>query len=154
MTALSITASGRQAQPVNATASADVTLPQEPHAALAVDTTDAVGTIFVDSNENGHADTGGDLIEFIIQLTNVGNVVLSNIVTNDPLFGGSLGAPQGGFGDNLLDPGETWVWQKNHSLSAADVAALHVVNDVTVTALDPASNTVTAHSVWDQLLPA
>jgi large repetitive protein len=94
-------AEGPQAQPVSDDASADTTLPPPPPATLmTLDKSDAQGTHFVDSNENGSADTGdgtsGDLIQFIIRLENVGGVALTDVVVDDPLLGGPLGLPDGG----------------------------------------------------------
>ena len=156
--ALNNTASASTAQGATDSDSASVTVVQPPHADMTLDKSDAVGTIFVDANENGVGDTGdgttsGDLIEFVIQLKNVGNVPLSSVVVNDPLFGGVLGGPDGGDANNILDVGETWTWVRNHPLTTADVAAGHVLNSATATAHDPANNTVTATAFWDQVFP-
>ena len=64
---------------------------------MTLDKSDAQGTHFVDSNENGSADTGtgtsGDLIQFIVRLENVSGVALTDVVVDDPLLGGPLAFP-------------------------------------------------------------
>jgi len=39
---------------------------------MTLNISDAVGTVFVDSNGNGHAEQGADLIEWVYALTNTG----------------------------------------------------------------------------------
>src|SRR5829696_7064555 len=153
---------GPQAQPVTDAASADTALPPPPPATLmTLDKSDLQGTHFVDSNENGSADTGdgtsGDLIQFIIRLENVGGVALTDVVVDDPLLGGPLGLPDGGDANGILDPGEIWGWSRNYFITADDATALNnggaVHNVATVTAHDPSSNVVTVTAVWDQFFP-
>jgi uncharacterized repeat protein (TIGR01451 family) len=126
---------------------------------MTLDKSDAQGTHFVDSNENGSADTGdgtsGDLIQFIIRLENVSGVALHDVVVNDPLLGGPLPAPAGD--DGVLDPGEVWGWSINYFITEDDATTLNnggaVHNVATVTAHDPSNNVVTATAVWDQFFP-
>jgi uncharacterized repeat protein (TIGR01451 family) len=155
-------AEGPQAQPVSDDASADTTLPPPPPATLmTLDKSDAQGTHFVDSNENGSADTGdgtsGDLIQFIIRLENVGGVALTDVVVDDPLLGGPLGLPDGGDANGILDPGEVWGWSRNYFITEADATTLNnggaVHNVATVTAHDPSNNVVTVTATWDQFFP-
>ncbi|MFL5224319.1 MAG: hypothetical protein ACJ8CH_12665 [Microvirga sp.] len=147
-------AQGPQAQAVSDDASADTALPPPPPAALmTLDKSDLQGTIFVDSNENGSADTGtgtsGDLIEYVISLKNVSSVDLSSITLDDPLLGGLLGPPDGDANnDGILSVGESWSWVRNYFITAADATNLNnggaVHNVATATAHDPSSNVVTA----------
>src|SRR5262249_59527025 len=86
---------------------------------MVLDKSDQVGTHFVDENENGLADTtgSGNLIQYIVVLRNPGNVSFHNVVVDDPLLAGPLGGPDGGDVNNMLDPGETWVWERNYFIT-------------------------------------
>ena len=150
------TASVTTAQGASANDSASVEVEQPAVAAITLDKSDAVGTIFVDANEDGHADAGGDLIQYIFVLENVGTVPISNVVLDDPLLGGTVTNLDGGDLNNndILDVGETWIYSQNYFLTAADVAAGHVENDATATGLDPTNNVVSVMAHYDQLLPA
>jgi hypothetical protein len=117
-----------------------------------------VGTHFVDQNENGIADTtgSGDLIQYIIMLTNTGNVAVNNVVVSDSLL--TLGAPSGDVGnDGNLGVGETWLWDMNYFITDADAATLNgggaVHNEVTADGLDPSNNPVHAIAEYDQFFP-
>jgi len=140
------TASVTTAEGVSATASASITV----GAALVMDKSDAVGTTWVDSNENGQADAGIDLIVFAFSLTNNANVTLSDIVINDPLLGGIL---SGSGVPTELDAGETTTFAINYFLTQDDVDAHHVFNSATASAHDPSNNFVNALAQFDVLLP-
>ena len=80
---------------------------------MTLDKSDLQGTIFVDFQRNGSADTGtgtsGDLIEYVISLKNVSSVDLTSITLDDPLLGGLLGPPDGDANnDGILSAGELW----------------------------------------------
>jgi len=143
------TASVTTAQGASANGSASV--PVEQPAVLALDISDAVGTRFVDSNENGHANAG-ELIEWTFSLKNIGSSSLSNVLLTD-LLGESATGPDSPDLNGLLDPGETWIFSHNHTLTVADVSAGHVSNDATATALDPTSHAVSVMAHYDVLLP-
>ena len=117
---------------------------------LVMDKSDAVGTTWVDSNENGQADAGIDLIVFAFSLTNNANVTLSDIVINDPLLGGIL---SGSGVPTELDAGETTTFAINYFLTQDDVDAHHVFNSATASAHDPSNNFVNALAQFDVLLP-
>jgi uncharacterized repeat protein (TIGR01451 family) len=126
-------------------ASVAVTLPP----AIALEKT----SLFVDSNENGVADTGGDLIQYVFVVSNLGGVGLTNVALIDPLLGGAIPGPDSPDGNGILDVGESWVYSKNYFLTAADVAAHEVSNDASVTALDPMSLIVSDAAHLVTLLP-
>ena len=82
------TASATTDQGATSNDTASVEVVQPPVAALFLDKSDDVGTHFVDADEDGVVDADGDLIQFAFQITNTGNVVLHDVVINDPLLGG------------------------------------------------------------------
>jgi uncharacterized repeat protein (TIGR01451 family) len=136
-------------QGASASDSASVTVVQPTIVAMTFDKSDAVGTVFVDNNENGHPDVGTDLIEWVLQVNNTGTVALHDIAIDDPLLGGSIsGLP------STLAPGAFANVAINHFLTSSDVAAGHVFNSATATALDPSNNLITVMAHYDQLLPA
>jgi uncharacterized repeat protein (TIGR01451 family) len=119
---------------------------------MTLDKSNAQGTHFVDTNEDGNADVG-EFIQFTFALANTGGMALHNVVLTDPLLGGVVSIPDSADANGLLDAGETWTSAHNYALTAADIAAGHVENDASATALDPADNVVTATAHFDFLLP-
>ena len=102
--------------------------------------------------ENGVADIGdgttsGDLIQWILQIHNTGTVALHDVTFHDPLLGGTIAGPA------VFNPGDFGGASINYFLTADDVAAHHVLNEATVTALDPMNNLITVMAHYDQLLP-
>jgi uncharacterized repeat protein (TIGR01451 family) len=114
--------------------------------------------MFIDSNEDGNADPG-ELIEYIFVVTNDTGQALTSVVLDDPLLGGPLAGPEhddaGGVGnnDNVLDPGEGWLYRAVYTLTGDDVGTGFVSNDATVTGFDPMTNMVSATAHLDTLLP-
>ena len=145
------TALGPQGQTAGGNASTDVALPQPPAPAMSLDMST---TQFVDNNENNVADDG-DLIQFGILLKNLSGDTLTNIMVSDSLgaAAGSLQTPIPASLDPHGSPGDTWPSTYNFFLGASDIAAGHVSDDLTVTALDSQGHaqSVTAH--WDQVFP-
>ncbi len=117
-------------------------------AALALDKSDAVGTHFIDHDEDGVVDSDGDLIQYAFQITNTGGLALHDVVINDPLLGGQI------YGPEVLDPGESFAFTLNYFLNAADVTAGHVENTATASGLDPSNNLISIMAHYDQLLSA
>ena len=132
----------------------DVALPQAP--GMTLDISDRVGTRWVDANGNGVADADGDFIQFSVVLRNVTENTLTSLAASD-LLGEAVAA-------NLRPPvpasltpvnteGEAWFSSYSHVLTAADVAAGHVFEELTVTALDWQSHSRAVSAHWDQWLP-
>jgi uncharacterized repeat protein (TIGR01451 family) len=160
---LTNTASAGTAQGATDSDSASVTVVQPPHAAMMLDKSDAVGTHYVDAGESGTPDgngVNGDLIQYIVVLTNTGNVSINDVVVEDKVEGAlfALGAPSGDVGnDGDLGVGEMWVWDKNYFITAADAADLRgggsIHNEVTADGFDPSNNPVHAFAQYDQFFP-
>ena len=140
------TATADSAQTDPELASHAVTVEQPAVASMTLDKSDAVGTHFVDSNEDGNADAGIDLIQYVFQVTNTGGVTLTDIEVDDPLVGPPQSLPD-------LDPGETANYSINYFLTQADVDRGFVHNEASATALDPFSVVVIATTEWDVILP-
>ena len=149
------TALGPQDQPASGSDTNDAALPQPPPAAMSLDITDAAGSHFVDHDEDG-VDADGDLIQFAIALNNQSGDTLTDITASDLLGNAVTGnfqspvplslPPRGSVGDS-------WQSSYNHVLTAADVAAGHVLDELTVTGVDSLGHTQTVMAEWDQLLP-
>ena len=137
------TATGPQNQPASGSDSSDVSLPH-----LALDISDLAGTIFVDHDEDG-VDADGDLIEFAITLKNLSGGTLTNITVSDLL--GDVGATSPAVPASLA-PGAEWHSAYNHFLTAADLAAGHVFDKLTVTATDSQNHAHTIMAEWNQVL--
>ncbi|MDN3205969.1 DUF7507 domain-containing protein, partial [Algoriphagus sediminis] len=76
----------------------------------------------------------GEVIRYTIQVENNGNLILDNIVVNDPLISGSpLTLTDGDTNSNdSLDPIETWTYEANYTVTQADIDAGGVNNSATV----------------------
>ena len=67
-------------------------------------------------------DEAGDVINYTITVENTGNTSLTNVTVDDPLLGGDLGTPDSGDnGDNILQVGETWVYNESYTVTQADI---------------------------------
>jgi len=78
--------------------------------------------------------SAGETVNFTIQVENTGNLILDNIVVNDPLISGSPLTLTGGDinSNDLLEPKETWTYEANYSVTQGDIDAGGVNNTVTV----------------------
>lgn len=91
----------------------------------------------------------GSQIQYTFEVTNTGEVPLTNIVVTDPMIGAISGSPIAS-----LAAGATATLTANYTITAADVALGRVVNSAKVTALDPSSNTVediSGNSITDDI---
>ena len=72
----------------------------------------------------------GDVLTYSFEITNTGNMVLTDINVSDPLLGGSVtGSPIGS-----LDPGQSTTLTQTYTLTASDVSSGEVNNTASVTA--------------------
>ncbi len=98
--------------------------------------TPASGGVFETEPEDADEPSGppariGDQVAFIYEVVNLGDVALTNVqVTDDPL-GAVVTMIDQGNGDNVLDPGEKWVYTITINATATGVFR----NDATVTAI-------------------
>jgi uncharacterized repeat protein (TIGR01451 family) len=129
------TASVSTAQGASASDSASVTVVPTPVAALTIDDNDHISQL---SDPGGDGPSVGDPIQFFFEVTNhTGNTLTSLMVTDTQgnAVPGSLQTPipstlgpLGGFNDTF-----------NHFLTATDITAGFVDDDVTVSAIDPST---------------
>ncbi|MBU3724075.1 MAG: DUF11 domain-containing protein [Burkholderiaceae bacterium] len=75
-------------------------------------------------------DEVGDMIHYTIEVSNTGNITLTNVTLQDTLIEDSLdndmnddGVIDGDDGDGLLEVGETWTWQGDYTVTQADMDA-------------------------------
>jgi uncharacterized repeat protein (TIGR01451 family) len=135
------------------------TNPQSASASVTAAAPSTVG-ISIDDNFNtshlvdpgGDGPSVGDLIQFFFQITNLGNTTLTSVAVSDILGDvaapGSLQTPI----PSSLAGNATFVDTFNHHITAGDLAAHHVIDDITVTALDYLSATQTATWHYDFLV--
>ncbi|WP_417939118.1 T9SS sorting signal type C domain-containing protein [Flavobacterium sp. RS13.1] len=79
----------------------------------------------------------GGKIHYTFEVTNTGDVPLTNVVVTDPMIGAISGSPIAS-----LAAGATTTLTADYTITAADVALGRVINSAKVTAVDPSSNTV------------
>ncbi|PKP39801.1 MAG: hypothetical protein CVT96_11560, partial [Bacteroidetes bacterium HGW-Bacteroidetes-13] len=86
-----------------------------------------------DNNDDGTA-AKDEVIEYTFTVSNTGNINLQSIELNDPLLGGIVSGPISGDlnNDNILNVGETWIYQANYTLTQADVDLGSISNQATV----------------------
>src|SRR3954454_15439033 len=128
----------------------DAALPQNPHLTLT-----KMGA-FVDggSEPNGYADPG-ETVHYTFSIENDGNVTLSSLLLSDSLGLELIGPTGGGDSDfdGLLDVGETWTFEGDYGLTAADIAAGTVHNEATASAQGPHGQAVSDDASADTPLP-
>ncbi|MBZ4043343.1 DUF7507 domain-containing protein [Flavobacterium hibisci] len=91
----------------------------------------------------------GGKIRYTFEVTNTGDVPLTNVVVTDPMIGTISGSPIAS-----LAAGATTTLTADYTITAADVALGRVINSAKVTALDPSSNTVediSGNSIGDDI---
>ncbi len=83
-------------------------------------------------------------IDYRIEVSNVGNVVLSHIEVNDPMFGGSLGSPDSGDlnEDGKLDLDEVWIYERSYTANEEDLEYGFIINEVKVSGKTPTGKEV------------
>jgi len=86
--------------------------------------------------DNGDGLQIGDYIDYTLTVTNEGNILLENIVVNDPLLGGNIIGPVGGDlnSNSKLDISEQWVYKSSYYLTKTDLDAGEIVNTATASA--------------------
>jgi uncharacterized repeat protein (TIGR01451 family) len=121
--------------------------PPPPTSGISIDDNNSLSQL---SDPGGDGPSVGDPIQFFFQITNLGNTTLTNVAVSDTLgdaVPGSLQTPV----PSTLAGNATFGDTFNHFLTAADITAGHVVDDITVTALDylTAVQTATWHYDFD-----
>lgn len=120
-------------------------VPSDPSTSI-VEVPDPVGALVADKsavlddvNGNGVADEG-ERIEYTIELTNTGNVTLTDVSANDPMLTGLDPAAVAS-----LAPGDTATFTADpYTVTAEDVAAGAVINVATGSGSTPGGDTVTS----------
>ena len=126
------TATVDTAQTAPESASASVTAPLPLTVGISIDDINNLSQL---SDPGGDGPSVGDPIQFFFQITNLGNTTLTNVAVSDTLGDAVPGSLQTPVPTTLAGNamfGDTF----NHFLTAADISAGHVVDDITVTALD------------------
>jgi len=90
-------------------------------------------------------DEVGDVITYTVTIENDDNVSLDNVSLNDTLVDVSLVTPTGDNGNGILDPGETWTYTYNYTITQDDLDVGQVDN----TATGSAYFGETEYSDWD-----
>ncbi|SNY99786.1 gliding motility-associated C-terminal domain-containing protein [Flagellimonas pacifica] len=77
-----------------------------------------------------------DEIFYEFEVSNQGNIALTNVIINDPLLGGVIPGPISGDDDNdgQLDVNETWMYIVTYFITQQDINNGQVTNQATVTA--------------------
>jgi uncharacterized repeat protein (TIGR01451 family) len=117
----------------------------------ALNVTKAVSS--VTGGTGGSADSAGDVINYVIDLQNTGNVQLTGITVTDPnATGGVQAVLSGGFNsgdvdhDNILDVGETWHYTATHTVTQAELDGKGIDSTGAIDGDGDDDNTVTADS--------
>jgi len=98
--------------------------------------------VFADISGDGYAQAG-ELVNYVIVVSNTGNTSISNVVISDPLFVSpnpvvSVNGPLGDISNiGVLDINENWIYTASYVLTQADIDAGAVYNLATVNGVDP-----------------
>ncbi|MEJ0075837.1 MAG: hypothetical protein WDO17_10375 [Alphaproteobacteria bacterium] len=136
------TASVSTAQGASASDSASVTVVQPQTSGVTIDDN---GNLSQLSDPGGDGPSVGDLIQFFFQITNTGTTTLTSMAVSDTLGDAVPGSLQTAVPTTLAG-GAVFVDTFNHTITSADLTAHHVIDDITVTALDPSSTV--QNSTW------
>src|SRR5699024_2013762 len=79
----------------------------------------------------------GEAVVYTFEITNTGNVILSDIVLNDEKLGGNITLE-----NTSLEPGETITVTEEYTVTQADIDNAALENTATVTGIDPEDNGV------------
>jgi uncharacterized repeat protein (TIGR01451 family) len=126
------TASVTTAQGASANDSASVTVVQPLTSGISIDDINSLSQLV---DPGGDGPSVGDLIQFFFQISNLGNTTLTNIAVTDTLGDAVPGQLQTLVPTSLAG-NTTFADTFTHTITAADLTAHHVVDDITVTALD------------------
>jgi uncharacterized repeat protein (TIGR01451 family) len=69
---------------------------------------------------SGYATAAGDVIRYQINVTNTGNIDLTNVTLNDSLID-LAGYSESLSTDDILNPGETWTYTGNYTVTQEDI---------------------------------
>ncbi|MER3317445.1 MAG: gliding motility-associated C-terminal domain-containing protein [Allomuricauda sp.] len=77
-----------------------------------------------------------DSIDYNFSVTNTGSINLDNVILNDELLGGTINGLLESIEtvDNILQPGEEWIYTATYNLTQEDIDGIFVDNQATVTA--------------------
>ncbi|MDF4223550.1 Calx-beta domain-containing protein, partial [Maribacter sp. M208] len=100
--------------------------------------------VFFDANTNGLTNVG-DAVTYTFNVTNTGNIPITNVVVSDPLLGGTIVGPDSGDtdSDGQLGTSEIWTYNATYSIIQTDIDNGQVNNLATVTGEDTNGNTIT-----------
>ncbi|MEW2921964.1 gliding motility-associated C-terminal domain-containing protein [Muricauda sp. ANG21] len=88
-------------------------------------------------------DTCPETIRYTFTVANTGNVILDNVILNDPNLGGEVVGPMQGTddgNDGILSINESWTYEGFYPISQQDIDAGQVSNQATVTAQEQISD--------------
>nr|WP_297919107.1 gliding motility-associated C-terminal domain-containing protein [uncultured Allomuricauda sp.] len=87
-------------------------------------------------------DTCFETIRYTFEVTNEGNVDLTNVVLTDPLFNGEVAGPDEGdiFSDGVLGLDEVWIYQALYAIQQVDIDNGEVINQAQVVATNLLGN--------------
>ncbi|MDD3079626.1 MAG: gliding motility-associated C-terminal domain-containing protein [Paludibacter sp.] len=86
----------------------------------------------------------GDVVKYNFTVSNPGEVSLSNVeLTDNKLSPAPVYVSGDMKSDNILEPGESWLYTGNYTVTQADIDSGKIVNQAIVTSLDPNNVAVT-----------
>ena len=99
-----------------------------------------------DQNADGCTDEG-ETITYSLSLINAGNVSLNQVAVSDALLGGLLNSFTGDLNTNqLLDPGEEWLYTETYSIKLTDIELGFIENEAFAEAAAPDGTLVSDRS--------
>ncbi|MDQ7250414.1 DUF7507 domain-containing protein [Dongia sedimenti] len=122
--------------PVAGTSGETTTVPPNVTAALSLVASEPVVN---DANGNGHADAG-ETISYSYQITNTGNVTLTNVTVNN-------GPATASEDPQMLAPGENSPVHSTYTIAQADIDAGTVTSSAMASGIDPLGDPVTSDPV-------
>ena len=119
-----------------------VKVPIDPYCSIEKTVTDVAG-----QGPGGNVTAAGDIVSYHLNVTNSGNIDLTNVTVTDPLIGNLTGPIQSISNDTVLNAGESWTYTGNYTVTRADITINDgdgLVNNATINCdqLGPKNDTV------------
>lgn len=91
--------------------------------------------------EDINGDSCPEIINYVLTVRNVGNIPLDQVVVDDPQLSNLLVGPQNDAGnDEVLSPGEEWIYEAPYPITSQDINAGSITNNASVTAFEEGTN--------------
>ena len=84
-------------------------------------TINKIVTFVAGNGSGGNVTKEGDIVSYQINITNSGNIELTNVTVTDPLINNLIGPISSIYNDTVLNVGGSWIYTGNYTVARADI---------------------------------